>query len=194
MSSWTSLGSPARVRLAELGPGRGTLMSDLLRTAKRFPHFYDALSVHMVEVSKPLSGIQASALASHGDIVQWHPDFASIPSDEPMLIIAQEFFDAFPVHQLQKTDRGWCERLVDVDDSPDSHLNFRMVLSPSPTPASTMLAGALAEESEMTGIEVSPSTLALAQEVISHTRKSAMPFLCHIGAEQRPHPPTFRHP
>ncbi len=47
---WQQLGRPDRLRLIELGPGRGTLMSDLLRGTSVFKPFQQALKVHLVEV------------------------------------------------------------------------------------------------------------------------------------------------
>lgn len=70
--------------------------------------------------------------------VQWHRSLDSVPEDLPTIYLAHEYMDALPVHQFQKTERGWRERLVDVatDDSP---LHLRLVLSPGPTPASHLL-------------------------------------------------------
>ena len=62
VASWQQLGSPPAVRLAELGPGRGTLMADLLRATAVFPKFHAALSVHMVEASPHLRGMQRQRL------------------------------------------------------------------------------------------------------------------------------------
>jgi SAM-dependent MidA family methyltransferase len=46
---WQQMGSPARMNVFELGPGRGTLMRDALRAAGKVPEFFEALSVHLVE-------------------------------------------------------------------------------------------------------------------------------------------------
>ena len=70
--------------------------------------------------------------------VHWHRSLDEVPDDLPTVYIAHEFLDALPVHQFQKTERGWCERLVDVA-SDDSPLHFRLVLAPRPTPASKLL-------------------------------------------------------
>ena len=70
--------------------------------------------------------------------VRWHRSLDEVPNDAPAIFILHEFFDALPVHQFQNTDRGWCERLVDIA-SPDSSLHFQMVLSPRGTPASNMV-------------------------------------------------------
>ena len=84
--------------------------------------------------------------------MHWHRSLADVPDDLPTIVIAHEFFDALPVHQFQRTDRGWRERLVDVaaDDSP---LHLRLVLAPRATPASQLLverrlAGLPADQSE----------------------------------------------
>lgn len=50
--------------------------------------------------------------------MRWHRSLEEVPQDAPAIFIAHEFFDALPVHQFQKTERGWCERLVDVAGSP----------------------------------------------------------------------------
>ena len=70
--------------------------------------------------------------------IHWHRSLDEVPDDLPTVYIAHEFLDALPVHQFQKTERGWCERLVDVA-SDDSPLHFRLVLAPGPTPASRLL-------------------------------------------------------
>jgi NADH dehydrogenase [ubiquinone] 1 alpha subcomplex assembly factor 7 len=61
---WQSMGSPAPLRLVELGPGRGTLMRDILRAGRAMPAFLAAASVHLVETSAPLRAMQAKTLAS----------------------------------------------------------------------------------------------------------------------------------
>ena len=75
---------------------------------------------------------------SSGQQVQWHRGHEEIPQDCPTIVVANEFFDALPVHQFQKTDRGWSEVLVDVADDVGL-LHLRNVLAPGPTPASRLL-------------------------------------------------------
>ena len=86
--------------------------------------------------------------------MHWHQSLEEVPDDLPTVYIAHEFLDALPVHQFQKTERGWCERLVDVA-SDDSPLHFRLVLAPRPTPASRLLVDrrleALPFDQSMTG-------------------------------------------
>jgi NADH dehydrogenase [ubiquinone] 1 alpha subcomplex assembly factor 7 len=111
---WHAMGRPAPVRLIELGPGRGTLMADLLRAARVLPDFLAAASVHLVETSPTLRERQRAALAALGLSIEWHDRFEDVP-EGPTLVVANEFFDALPIRQLVATDRGWCERLVGLE-------------------------------------------------------------------------------
>ncbi len=105
---WESMGSPAGVVLAELGPGRGTLMQDALRTIRRVsPGFAAALSLHLVETSERLRALQADRLAA-----TWHADAATLPPG-PLILVANEFLDALPIRQFVRRGRGWTERWVE---------------------------------------------------------------------------------
>ena len=110
---WLDLGRPARVALAELGPGRGTLMADALRAARVVPAFLAAASVHLVETSPVLRERQAAAL--RGLPVRWHDELAGLPADRPLLLVANEFLDALPIRQFVRRSGRWYERLVAVD-------------------------------------------------------------------------------
>eukprot|EP00944_MAST-04C_sp_MAST-4C-sp1_P011256 g11256.t1 len=171
LSMWIDLGKPPSINLIELGPGRGTLMADLLRVCKQFPEFRDAISVSFVERSPLLRNTQCKKLEcvdvkeivneqgekrigdyseanetmvgyyskNGGNIkVSWYEEIELVPGNEgtPSIFIAQEFFDALPVHQFQLTKEGWCERLVDIETSNDGPHHLRMVLSQTPTIAS----------------------------------------------------------
>jgi len=110
---WSTMGRPEAVHLVELGPGRGTLMADALRAiSKVAPAFRTALYVHLVEINPALRQLQDKALRNTAP--EWHDDFASFP-DGPLIVIANEFFDALPVRQLVRNPGGWCERVVALD-------------------------------------------------------------------------------
>ena len=111
--SWLDQGAPARVTLAELGPGRGTLMADILRATTRVPGFHAAVQVVLVEASPTLRAVQARVLADHGPI--WVDQLDCLP-EQPLFLIANEFFDALPISQFQREEAGWCQRLVGVTD------------------------------------------------------------------------------
>ena len=108
---WRQMGSPARVDLVELGPGRGTLMADALRAARALPAFRAAIAVHLVEMSDVLMAKQRETLGASGVPVAWHHDVREIPAG-PAIVLANEFFDALPIHQAVRGERGWHERVV----------------------------------------------------------------------------------
>lgn len=106
---WRDAHSPADILYIELGPGRGTLARDVLRTLAQFgcrPR------VHLVEGSAALRHVQQERVP--GAI--WHHDLGSVPEDAPILLAANEFLDALPIRQLVKTEQGWRERMVDLRD------------------------------------------------------------------------------
>lgn len=111
---WQAMGAPASVRLVELGPGRGTLMQDMLRAARALPGFREALTVHLVETSPVLRERQGETLASSGTTPHWH-DRIEQALDGPAIVVANEFLDALPLDQFVRTPAGWRERLVGLD-------------------------------------------------------------------------------
>lgn len=108
-SVWQAMGAPGKFRLIELGPGRGTLMADLIRALSALPAALRAADIWLVETSPRLRQWQSEAL---GRQVTWANTLAEVPQDAPCIIIANEFFDALPVRQAQKTDMIWLERHV----------------------------------------------------------------------------------
>jgi SAM-dependent MidA family methyltransferase len=114
---WQAMGEPARLRLIELGPGRGALMADALRAAKVLPGFHAAIELHLVETSSALRAMQARALDSAAIAPRWHEslDAALGGSAAPSLLIANEFLDALPIRQFQRRDGAWRERLVGLN-------------------------------------------------------------------------------
>jgi NADH dehydrogenase [ubiquinone] 1 alpha subcomplex assembly factor 7 len=109
---WQRMGAPDPVLLVELGPGRGTLMADALRATRRVSGFHDALKLHLIEQSPVLRKLQQEKLAAYTP--QFHDDVASLPPG-PLLLIANEFFDALPIVQFEQHDLQWYERLVGLE-------------------------------------------------------------------------------
>jgi SAM-dependent MidA family methyltransferase len=128
-AAWKQMGSPAHVRVIELGPGRGTLMKDALRAAQVVPAFREAVALHLIEISPVLEELQERTLEHLSVPMVWHPSLADVP-DGPSIIVANEFFDALPVRQAVKTERGWHERQVGIDD--DGKLAFMIAADPIP--------------------------------------------------------------
>lgn len=110
---WMDQGAPERFILAELGPGRGTLMADLLRVSRVVPGLAEAAQVHLVEASPTLRDVQRETLADYD--VAWCDTVADLP-EGPLFLIANEFFDALPIRQFQRDEKGWRERQVAVID------------------------------------------------------------------------------
>lgn len=125
-SIWESFGRPAPVRVIELGPGRGTLMADLVRAAGALPDFRAALDIHLVETSPVLAARQRATLAAVP--ATWHTDITAVPPG-PTILIANEFLDALPVRQFVMTQQGWRERVVGVADG-----RLAFGLAPDPVP------------------------------------------------------------
>ncbi|MEW5301666.1 MAG: hypothetical protein WDW36_004512 [Sanguina aurantia] len=236
--TWMSMGKPAKMSLVELGPGRGTLMADLLRGASSFRPFTASLHIHLVEVSPAMRKLQWEALRctvdtasphdhSHGhsgstppgsspvsdsgsgssgsggssggggsggsgsvaqessevldgsssissadsapvvsnissvapalqgcsgysDVkVTWHASIDSVPTAEPALYIAHEFFDALPVHQFVRDPaRGWLEKMVDIDVDATSNTNTSFSASSS---SSSSASGSSSFDSSSSG-------------------------------------------
>ncbi len=105
---WIRAGRAEPVHYVELGPGRGTLARDALRSAKRFGL---VPRVHLVETSPALRALQVEAVPD----AHWHDDLSSVPTNGPILLVANEFLDALPIRQLVKTEQGWRERMVAVE-------------------------------------------------------------------------------
>ena len=253
---YEALGSPDTLRIVEFGPGRGTLMADLLRGTRKFAKFRDAVSVHLIEVSPALRKTQAKTLrcgelettaaggnarfvvpknvlenetdatgdagGSSGDApvgeahtrgkseinsaeVFWHDGLESVPRG-PTLVICHEFFDALPVRQFQRTERGWCEKLITIDsglvaeDGEDvsgessgaSRRDLEMVLSPGPTPASHMLVsrrlkGIPKEKADsLRLIELSPPSMTLWDALVDRIEKNSGAVLAIDYGEEGP--------
>ncbi len=110
---WLKLGAPAKWSMIECGPGRGTLMHDLLRAAKVAPAFLDGMSLFLLEGSPVLIEAQKRKLNRYGP--QWISSLSDLShefTDGPVLIIGNEFLDVLPIRQFQKTPEGWKERAV----------------------------------------------------------------------------------
>ena len=127
VQTWMDLGQPAPFDLVELGPGRGVLMSDALRAIQQVaPSFVDSVNVRLVEISPSLRDEQKGRLSDHVPWrVTWHNHFSEI-DPAPCIVIGNEFFDALPIHQYTKLERGWGERLVGLTGNDAAPFEFRV--------------------------------------------------------------------
>lgn len=125
--AWMKCGSPERFILLECGPGRGTLMADILRAAKGAPGFHDAADVHLMETSPVLREKQKETLSGHAAL--WHETLDSVPDDAPLFVIGNEFFDALPVQQFVYQSGRWYERRIGLESDA---LSFVACDAPAP--------------------------------------------------------------
>ena len=115
---WQAMGQPDPLNLVEVGPGRGTLMADALRAAYAMEDFDDAARLWLIETSPVLRDIQKKTLAPAMMMPAWRDNFDEVGSG-PLIVLGNEFFDALPIHQYERADDGWRERLVGLNDEGD---------------------------------------------------------------------------
>jgi NADH dehydrogenase [ubiquinone] 1 alpha subcomplex assembly factor 7 len=156
---WIDQGKPKPAHLVELGPGRGTLMADVLRALKAVPEFLGAIDVVLVEASPTLKAIQQQKLKDAPVKITWQDSFADSADNTPLFLIANEFFDALPINQYVMTERGWCERMVTTDAN--GALTF--ALAPVPTPLVIPATRGVATPGAV--YEVSPAATAIVEEI-----------------------------
>ena len=158
-NTWQAMSSPSPIKLIELGPGRGTLMADILRVLNIVPELKSNLSVHMVEMSPTLIETQKKSLASEAQTkITWHKNLSEI-ADGCSFIIANEFFDALPIHQFEKQDDRWCERRVHTADN-----ELKMVLTAA-GPKFALTNPALHDGPDGSILEVCPAGLSVAGSI-----------------------------
>ena len=148
--AWMKSGSPDPAGLVELGPGRGALMSDLLRATGGVASFQQAVDIHFVETSPVLKNAQSKAFRNRG--VSWHDDLKTLPRDRFMMVIGNEFLDALPVRQLVKTSNGWNEVMVGLD--PEGRLTLGE--QEAPTQLLEYIPSTLIDYKDGDVVEVSP--------------------------------------
>lgn len=128
--AWLDQGSPNPFTLAELGPGRGTMMADILRATAKVAGFHAAADIHLVETSPALRAEQAKHVTA-----TWHDHVDTLP-DQPLFLVANEFFDALPIRQFKRDGGDWREVVVSTegisltttlaDPSPQPALDYRL--------------------------------------------------------------------
>jgi len=146
---WRRAGSPA-FRYVEFGPGRGTLAADALRTMARFG--CTPTGIDLVETSPALRAAQLACLpaAAH------HDEVDALPDDVPLIIVANEFFDALPIHQYVRTIDGWRERMVERRDG-------TLAAVAGDIPADDAIPASLKSQPEGMIVETSPVAAAIMQ-------------------------------
>jgi SAM-dependent MidA family methyltransferase len=164
---WLDQGAPAPFVLAELGPGRGTLMADLLRATRAVPGFHAALRLCLVETSPTLRAAQSGRLAAHNP--HWVNRVDDLP-EGPLFLIANEFFDALPIRQFTREDAGWAETVIGLSDG-------HLTLGRTPAAPLAALEHRLNDTKNGDVVELSPTAAAIAATIgarIEHTGGAAL--------------------
>lgn len=176
VSEWDALGRPDNIVLCEIGPGRGTLMSDMLRTIGRLaPPMLGHAHVAMVETSPRLVERQKEKLSDTGAKIDWFERFSDIPADTsngPLILVTNELFDAIPFRQFVKSNGRFVERLIALDERDEFHF-----VSGAGGIDPALLPKDHAQAPEGTVFEAAPARTALMQEIASHiatTRGAAL--------------------
>jgi NADH dehydrogenase [ubiquinone] 1 alpha subcomplex assembly factor 7 len=175
---WVKMNCPHKVNLVEFGPGRGTLMMDALRALRVIPDFLKAIDIHLVEASPELQKIQQKKII-HPNI-NWHASVqkAIEDNDAPIFIIANEFFDALPIKQYQKSGSGWHERMVSLNEAGNELITM---LSPFPV-QNLILPKELNLVEDHSIVEVSPMSDYIMSEIsIQIKEKSGAALIIDYG-------------
>ena len=145
IETWTRMDRPAPFRLVEMGPGDGTLMSDLLRAGRLEPAFLAAAEVWLVEVSAPLRAKQAEKL---GEVPRWVGRLDEVPAGAPMILVANELLDCLPARQFVRTKDGWAERVIGLGEDGALAFGLRSLGKSLPLDGGGVGVGVTAERDE----------------------------------------------
>ncbi|CAB3225337.1 unnamed protein product [Arctia plantaginis] len=172
------MGSGKPLQIVELGPGKGTLLSDILRVLHNRNYQASDLSLHLVEISSTMQSVQANRLCiSHREVelglphnyegetvsgikVYWYNDLSKVPKNFSWYI-AHEFFDVLPIHKFEKTDNGWRELLIDIDGQ--GNLYYRIAAEAN-NAVRTLVIPPL-DAGDKTELEISAKSLSIAKQL-----------------------------
>lgn len=169
--AWIDQGAPNPFTLAELGPGRGTLMADMLRATKAVPGFHAAMRVVLVEASARLRAIQAQSLQGYQPM--WADSVQDLPLN-PLFLVANEFFDALPIRQCQRAGLGWRERLVGLSAE-------ALAFGLGPVVPIAGLADRLADTAEGDIVELCPQAPAIMAEIAARMADKGAALIIDYG-------------
>ena len=159
LQSWMDQGSPSKIILAELGPGRGTMMVDILRTLKNHPEFIKATEIHLIEASPNLRSVQKKTLTEFD--VFWHNELPSFEG-KPLFLIANEFFDALPIEQYLRQGNNFFRRTVQYINN-----NFTYGLEKKPT-INKVLKNRLRDTSDGDIVELNTAAAQISKNIGNH--------------------------
>ncbi|CAH8496434.1 unnamed protein product [Schistosoma intercalatum] len=175
LEEWKRQNSPKHLQLVELGPGRGTLCSDILRVLSKFPDIYSTLSIHLVEISQSMQQTQKqtmektlSYLDNKPPPIFWHTDLRQVP-EKFSFFIGHEFFDVLPVHCFQNHEGKWHEVLVSSMMNSNS---LCFVRSSTKTPASIAYLPLVPNLSNRNSVEICPDMICITRLLCKRINKT----------------------
>ena len=162
LQAWMDQGSPSKIILAELGPGRGTLMADVLRTLKNHPEFLNATEIHLIEASQNLKLKQKKVLSGYK--IFWHNEFPCFDGKH-LFLIANEFFDALPIEQFLRKGNNFFRRTVQLVDN---ELTYGLEKKPT---KNSFLNNRLTDTSDGDFVELNMTAAQLSRSIGTHINK-----------------------
>ncbi|ALE03578.1 class I SAM-dependent methyltransferase [Bartonella ancashensis] len=181
VANWKEQGCPQPFILAEIGPGRGTLMNDVLRTMRKIcVTAFNAAKIFLVEISQHLAQEQKKLLGPHQKQIYNVKNFEQIPLD-PLILIANELFDALPIHQYIKINGEWRERHIALD----TNGNFTFTISArSISPSNFLMDSPKIPDGNIW--EYSPARNKLMKQISNHLMKAGgSALLIDYGSAER---------
>lgn len=160
---WRLMGCPSDVTLLEMGPGRGTLMQDAMRATAKIPGFHEAVTLHLLESSATLRARQEERLAPHHPV--YIESLAALPP-KPLIAVSNEFFDALPVRQFEKSFQGWCERCVGFAES-----GLVFTLTPPDEALKLLIPQTMHDAPPNAVYEISPAAVNAMRDVAQHVAR-----------------------
>ncbi len=157
---WYKMGKPSSFHLIEYGPGRGTLMEDILRATAAVEGLHSSANIHFIEASQQLKDLQKQKVP----IAHWHDSLASVP-DGPTIIVGNEFFDALPIHQFEKQNGSWLERCIHTDGE-----ELQVVLT-QPSGQVALIPSHMKNGPDGSVAEVCPAALAVTGDIASRLKE-----------------------
>lgn len=165
-SLWQEKYNGEKAAILELGPGKGTLMLDFLSATKRVENFHNNIAVTLIEISPLLKKIQQDTLSKFAKLlnITWQETLSPLPKC-PTFFIANEFFDALPIHQFVHTENGWREIMITIDSKTD---DLTFTLSPTETTNCGLIPKDLRKKKVGAIVEVCPAAIAFTKEISQH--------------------------
>ena len=180
VSEWMKQGKPKKAQIVELGPGNATLTEDIIRILYQLKVHNEFACVNLIETSPYFTKVQFDRLCKEENFdkpdlcirsgftklglpVYWYDSVKDIPV-APSYFVANEFFDALPIHQFQRADGKWREVMIDRDDD-----KLRFILPKFNTTSITAYSH-LFQDSTSEEVEVNPLAIVATEYVSSYLK------------------------